>query len=427
MIAVAVAVIIGVVAVTCGIVADSNHADSLTFLGVMVRTTAAQIFLSGAICTWALFAALWLLSAGIRRSRERGIELRALRAATADVDLDEDEPYPGYQAQALTGTALRPGSGSGPGPGAEADIDADADAWFGHEYMHEYGRGPGQELSPEQGQEHPRGSGYAQRQPRGYGQSQGESQEQPNLSDTNQDPHPHPDANANRGPDPGSDSSQNLDRARDGYEASNEEAGNRARSSWLSRTASVEQTTQPDASSPIGSGYLALPVRPERDVPGYPNILALPVRPERDVPGFPNILALPVRPERDVPGFPNIAPNSEYPSYAFSGLDEYRFSASLTPNASDQLTSEPVPPISERLESERLASDPLASDLRESGLPGSDPAVPDPGAIASDHDLSRGLIPSGPDAVRPGFSDGTSPAAGLDGVDPRRARKAVSE
>jgi len=80
MIAVAVAVIAGVMAVTCGIVADSNHSDTLTFLGVMVKTTAAQIFLSGAICTWALFAALWLLSVGVRRSRQRTIELRALRA-----------------------------------------------------------------------------------------------------------------------------------------------------------------------------------------------------------------------------------------------------------------------------------------------------------------------------------------------------------
>ena len=80
MIAVALAVIIGVVAVTCGIVADSNHADTLTFLGLIVKTTAAQIFLAGAICTWALFASLWLLSVGIRRSKERGLELQLLRA-----------------------------------------------------------------------------------------------------------------------------------------------------------------------------------------------------------------------------------------------------------------------------------------------------------------------------------------------------------
>jgi hypothetical protein len=80
MIAVALAVIIGVVAVTCGIVADSSHADTLTFLGLMVKTTAAQIFLAGAICTWALFASMWLLSVGIRRSKERGLELRLLKA-----------------------------------------------------------------------------------------------------------------------------------------------------------------------------------------------------------------------------------------------------------------------------------------------------------------------------------------------------------
>ena len=80
MIAVALVVIIGVVAVTCGIVADSNHADTLTFLGLLVKTTAAQIFLAGAICTWALFASMWLLSVGIRRSKERGLELRLLKA-----------------------------------------------------------------------------------------------------------------------------------------------------------------------------------------------------------------------------------------------------------------------------------------------------------------------------------------------------------
>jgi hypothetical protein len=80
MIAVALVVIIGVVAVTCGIVADSNHADTLTFLGLIVKTTAAQIFLAGAICTWALFASMWLLSLGIRRSKERGLELRLLKA-----------------------------------------------------------------------------------------------------------------------------------------------------------------------------------------------------------------------------------------------------------------------------------------------------------------------------------------------------------
>ena len=101
MIAVAVAVIIGVVAVTCGIVADSNHADTLTFLGLMVKTTAAQIFPSGAICTWALFASLWLLSVGIRRSKERGLELRLLKAIRTPALFGAAAPTPSPPATDL--------------------------------------------------------------------------------------------------------------------------------------------------------------------------------------------------------------------------------------------------------------------------------------------------------------------------------------
>ena len=119
MIAVALAVIAGVVAVTCGIVADSNHTDSLTFLGLMVKTTAAQIFLAGAICTWALFAALWLLSAGIRRSRLRGLELRAMRAHRLGYGDDgggaEVLVAPGVGLTVRAGTAgmAAPASGAG--------------------------------------------------------------------------------------------------------------------------------------------------------------------------------------------------------------------------------------------------------------------------------------------------------------------------
>ena len=101
MIAVAIAVIASVIAVTCGIVADSNHADSLTFLGLMVKTTAAQIFLAGAICTWALFASLWLLSVGIRRSKERSIELRMLKALHDRGLIDEDPQAPAAHAAAF--------------------------------------------------------------------------------------------------------------------------------------------------------------------------------------------------------------------------------------------------------------------------------------------------------------------------------------
>jgi hypothetical protein len=78
-IAVAVAVIMAVILLTGGVVAGSDVPGTLEFFGVTVRTTGAQIFLTGAICTWALLAAAWLLAAGIRRSRERGAELALLR------------------------------------------------------------------------------------------------------------------------------------------------------------------------------------------------------------------------------------------------------------------------------------------------------------------------------------------------------------
>jgi hypothetical protein len=132
MIAVAVAVIIGVVAVTCGIVADSNHADTLTFLGLMVKTTAAQIFLSGAICTWALFAALWLLSAGIRRSKERGLELQFLKAVRTGPGLLGAAPTPGSAMPAdLAGLAPAPTAGIATGLEDQA-MSASAHAHAAH-------------------------------------------------------------------------------------------------------------------------------------------------------------------------------------------------------------------------------------------------------------------------------------------------------
>jgi len=124
MIAVALAVIAGVVAVTCGVVADSNHADTLRFLGLMVKTTAAQIYLAGAICTWALFAAVWLLSVGIRRSRQRGLELRALRALRAELRLGID--HGDEAADAAGETAGRGGKRArAAGPGNEPTLTED--------------------------------------------------------------------------------------------------------------------------------------------------------------------------------------------------------------------------------------------------------------------------------------------------------------
>jgi hypothetical protein len=78
-IAVAVAVIGAVILLTCGVVAGSEVPGTLSFFGVTVHTTSAQIFLTGAICTWTLLAAGWLLTAGIRRSRARGAHLASLR------------------------------------------------------------------------------------------------------------------------------------------------------------------------------------------------------------------------------------------------------------------------------------------------------------------------------------------------------------
>ncbi|HXR71507.1 hypothetical protein [Actinocrinis sp.] len=78
-IAVAVAVIGAVILLTGGVVAGSEVPGTLSFFGVTVHTTSAQIFLTGAICTWALLAAAWLLTMGIRRSRQRGVQLASLR------------------------------------------------------------------------------------------------------------------------------------------------------------------------------------------------------------------------------------------------------------------------------------------------------------------------------------------------------------
>jgi hypothetical protein len=68
-----------VILLTGGVVAGSDAPDTLSFFGVTVHTTSAQIFLTGAICTWALLAATWLLTMGIRRSRQRGVQLASLR------------------------------------------------------------------------------------------------------------------------------------------------------------------------------------------------------------------------------------------------------------------------------------------------------------------------------------------------------------
>jgi hypothetical protein len=84
-IAVALLVIAAVILLTVGVVTAATTPDYLNFFGASIRTTSAQIFLIGAICTWILLVACWLLMAGVRRSHERGAELAAAkRQAMAD-------------------------------------------------------------------------------------------------------------------------------------------------------------------------------------------------------------------------------------------------------------------------------------------------------------------------------------------------------
>ena len=124
MVAVGVAVIVAVILVTGGVVAESNTPDTLAFFGVAVRTTSAQVFLTGAICTWALLAAAWLLSAGIRRSRERGEQLAALRARGRSAGDAPGAVQPSALADlfGFAATPARSPAGRGPGlaPGAGA-------------------------------------------------------------------------------------------------------------------------------------------------------------------------------------------------------------------------------------------------------------------------------------------------------------------
>lgn len=83
MIAVALALIGLVVMIATGVAASSTTGDHLTFLGVGVQTTTAQVFLTGAIFGWVFVIALWLLRLGIHKSGERCSQLAARRSRRA--------------------------------------------------------------------------------------------------------------------------------------------------------------------------------------------------------------------------------------------------------------------------------------------------------------------------------------------------------
>jgi hypothetical protein len=122
-VAVGVGVILAVILVTGGVVAESNTPDTLAFFGVSVHTTSAQIFLTGAICTWALLAAAWLLAAGVRRSRERGAQLAALKGRDRRPGGRTDAIQTPALADVFGFAAVPARAASGPGSGERRIAD----------------------------------------------------------------------------------------------------------------------------------------------------------------------------------------------------------------------------------------------------------------------------------------------------------------
>jgi hypothetical protein len=120
-IAVALGVIAAVLLLAVGVVTATATPDSLTFFGASIRTTSAQVFLIGAICTWALLVASWLLMVGIRRSRERGADLAAARRQREAAGHDGSTAGPG----SLDGGGYVSGGSVGGAIGGAVDRDAD--------------------------------------------------------------------------------------------------------------------------------------------------------------------------------------------------------------------------------------------------------------------------------------------------------------
>lgn len=127
MIAVALGVIAAVLLLTVGIVTSAATPDYLTFFGASIRTTSAQIFLVGAICTWALLVASWLLTVGIRRSRERGAQLAEARRRAAA--RRAGSPRRGVVADGDADTLILTGLSDGPGPRGRQDWQPVAEEW----------------------------------------------------------------------------------------------------------------------------------------------------------------------------------------------------------------------------------------------------------------------------------------------------------
>nr|WP_041539959.1 hypothetical protein [Catenulispora acidiphila] len=133
MIAVALALIGLVVMIATGVAASSTTGDHLTFLGVGVQTTTAQVFLTGAIFGWVFVIALWLLRLGIHKSGERCAQLAARRSRRAsqwlgfgDSETNTDEwsgwdDWGAVRRRAGTGSDGRGGQASSDPAGALAE------------------------------------------------------------------------------------------------------------------------------------------------------------------------------------------------------------------------------------------------------------------------------------------------------------------
>ncbi|GAA1959290.1 hypothetical protein GCM10009838_14520 [Catenulispora subtropica] len=103
MIAVALGLISLVVMIATGVVASSGGEDHLTFLGIAVQTTTAQVFVTGAIFGWLFLVAIWLLRIGIHRSGERCAELASRRRRPSvwlgfaeEADTEEENEWGGW-------------------------------------------------------------------------------------------------------------------------------------------------------------------------------------------------------------------------------------------------------------------------------------------------------------------------------------------
>lgn len=119
MIAVALGLIGLVVLIATGVAASSTTDDHLTFLGVGVQTTTAQVFLTGAIFGWVFVIALWLLRVGMHRSGERCAQRAARRGRRAGDWLgfseseSDDDGWAGWNDWGRLGR--RPGGGDARG------------------------------------------------------------------------------------------------------------------------------------------------------------------------------------------------------------------------------------------------------------------------------------------------------------------------